>query len=93
MASRSPLLEADLAVGRATVAGVEGVRVAVPVLLHSETRTVVWQSPEVFPMTENHLPAADKVFDRLEKVAVVEWPEMAGATDWHAWKFQDLTPS
>lgn len=87
MASKRALIEADLAVGVGIVGGVE-VKVAVPVLIHREAG-LIWQSQLSFPLFDDQIEAAGKVLKDLEAVAVVEWPEMAGATDWHAWRFPD----
>lgn len=85
-----PILWTDLAVGDGIMAGMP-VKVCVPVLMHAEAG-MVWASPEVFPMSLEFLPDASKVFERVYAAAVIEWPEMAGDTDWHAWKFPEERP-
>lgn len=85
--ARPEVLRADLAIADAEVHG-QKVKVAVPVIIHAEVG-LVWESDRAFPLWDNQLAPAAHVLEQVRQAAVLEWPEVAGATDWWYWGFED----
>jgi len=75
-------LEVDLAAGVAEFQGGE-VEVAVPVILHKESREVVWQAQVVVPfILEDWLDRAVAQLTTLRIDMEEYWPEVAVHVDW-----------
>ena len=76
------VLEVDLAEGVATFQG-NDVSVAVPVLIHKESRAIVWLAPVVVPfIVEDWLERAVAQLTTLRVEMERYWPEVAVYVDW-----------